>query len=98
MAINNGMHKRVSPRNTTHTASLRAATMGARRRERFCFPPETNRGEAADRTKKKDRKGRPQNSSGSEMAIPSHMYMLGIDLKQETNRQGAEKNSKASAA
>lgn len=28
------------------------------------------------------------------MAVPSHMYVLGTDLKQETNPQGAEKNSK----
>ena len=101
-----------TPESTTATSGYRQETRRAQpqhassRRpwekegEEFAVPPETNR----------SRKSRtePRRKSGKELEAPeflrerwlylAHAHALGIDLKRETNRQGAEKNSKASAA
>ena len=101
-----------TPESTTATSGYRQETRRAQpqhassRRpwekegEEFAVPPETNRSRKSPTE--------PRRKSGKELEAPEflrerwlylpHAYALGIDLKRETNRQGAEKNSKASAA
>jgi hypothetical protein len=63
-------------------------------------PPETNRGGARQNQGERAKGEAPGFLRERWLYLPQlmRMYALGIDLKRETNRQGAEKNSKASAA
>jgi hypothetical protein len=95
MAINNGKKSAsISKQHMTHTACERRPW--GRDEKDFAVPPIRRQiEEEPDRTKEiKTGRGEAPKFLRGVMAVPSHMYVLGTDLKQETNPQGAEKNSK----
>jgi len=72
--------------------------MGSERRGRFCCSTgDKSRRSPTDKQGERAEGEAPEFLRERWLYLP-HAYALGIDLKRETNRQGAEKNSKASAA
>jgi hypothetical protein len=103
MAINNGIY--LQEIKDTHSMRATPTTMGARRDRFRCLflrSGDKSRSEEPDRTKEtKTTERRGEKEAPKFLMARPFSYVcawIGIDLKQETNRQAAEKNSKASAA